>query len=288
MAMLFIATIFFIIALAVHRKQAFEFCWQPTRHTWVAVGTGLLAFGLSASMLLFDGPSSLGASIIHYGLIYVGCGFAIPWGYTLLVERNSVASMGLTRERWLLSLILNVGVAALFSPLIIFEIDLSAINWLQFGKAAFTLTGAGGLFELFLYYGFIHLRLKKAFGPIPAIVGTSALYMLWHVGTQLPYEPDPVAALGKLFLVGIMYQSLFSITYNLLTIWPFFLCVGVMIDVAINIGAIEPISQQLPYAVATVVLIIVTGVVLAWIVRPQSKLNRQIQQAKTTIGEEIV
>jgi membrane protease YdiL (CAAX protease family) len=166
-----------------------------------------------------------------------------------------------------------VGAAALFSPLIISEIDLRTLDWLQFGKAAFILTGTGGLFELFLYYGFIHLRLKKAFGPIPAIVGTSALYMLWHIGTQLPYEPDPVAALGKLFLVGIMYQSLFSITYNLLTIWPFFLCVGVMIDVAVNIGALEPISQQLPYTVATMMLMIVTGVVLAWIVKRRHLVN---------------
>jgi membrane protease YdiL (CAAX protease family) len=270
MGLLVMSVIPFVIALVVRRKEAFAFHWQPTRHTWVAVGTGLLAFALSASMLLFDRESSV-ARIIHNGLIYVVCGFAIPWGYTLLVERNSPAEMGLRRERWVLSLILSLAVSALMSP-IIFKADLSAIGWQSFAKAAFVLTGAGGLFELFLYYGFIHLRLEKAFGMIPAILVTAAIYVLWHVGTQLQFEPNPVDALWKLFLVGVMYQSLFSLTRNLLIIWPFFHFVGVMIDYAVNIGAVNEQSARFPWAVGTVALMIVGAMVLAWMVRRRQGL----------------
>ena len=64
------------------------------------------------------------------------------------------------------------------------------------------------------YYGFIHLRLRKAFGSLPAIVGTAAVYSLWHVGTELPLHAEPMAALTMLFLVGVMCQSVFAITYN--------------------------------------------------------------------------
>jgi membrane protease YdiL (CAAX protease family) len=266
MEMLMIAAIAFAIALVVRRREAFVFRWQPTRDTWVAVGAGLLAFAFSASLLLFEAESTV-VRLIHYGAIYVGCGVLIPWGYTLLVERAAPTAMGLKREGWLPSLIVNVVLAGLFSLIIIFEADLAAINWGDFARATVVLNGAGGLFELFLYYGFIHLRLKKAFGVIPAILGTSVIYVLWHTGTQLPLEADPLAAIVKLFAVGVLYQSVFSVTTNLLVIWPFFHGVGVMIDFAVNIGEVERVAASFPWAVGAVVVMAIVGVVLNWSAR---------------------
>jgi membrane protease YdiL (CAAX protease family) len=258
---LIIAAISFVIALVVRRKEAFRFRWQPTRHTWVAVGAGLLAFIFSASLLLFE-PGSVPAMLIHNGLIYIVCGAAIPWGYTILVERETPAALGLKRKRWVLSLILSLVVAGLFVPMLFFEGDLASVGWGNVTKASFVLTGAGGLFELFLYYGFIHLRLEKAFGTIPAILLTSAIYVLWHVGTQLPLEPDPLYAVWKLFWVGVMSQSLFSMTRNLLVIWPFFHAVGVMLDFAVNIDGVEKVVGDLPWAVGVVVVITIIAVSL--------------------------
>jgi membrane protease YdiL (CAAX protease family) len=256
MEILIIGVIFFAIALVVRRKEAFRFRWQPTRHTWVAVGAGLLAFVFSVSLLLFE-LGSVPAQLIHNGLIYVVCGAAIPWGYTVLTEREAPAALGLKRERWVLSLIISLVAAGLFTPMLFFEGDLSNVGWGNVAKAAFVLTGAGGLFELFLYYGFIHLRLEKAFGTIPAILLTSAIYVLWHVGTQLPLEPDPLYAMWKLFWVGVMSQSVFSLTRNLLVIWPLFHAVGVMLDFAVNIGAVEGVVHDLPWAVGVVVVMTV-------------------------------
>jgi len=270
MELLVIAVIFFMIALVVRRKEAFQFRWQPMRHTWAAVGTGLLAFAFSASLLLFK-EGSVVTRVIHYGLIYIVCGFVIPWGYTLLIERDTPAAMGLKRERWVLSLILSLVAAGLFVPILIFQGNLGGIGWGQVAKASFVLTGAGGLFELYLYYGFIHLRLEKAFGTIPAILVTAAIYMLWHAGTQLPMEPDPVDAVWKLFLVGVMSQSLFSITRNLLTIWPFFHAIGVMLDFAVNLEAVDQVVGDLPWAIGAVAVMVATGVVLTWIVQRQSR-----------------
>jgi len=93
MEIMVIGAIFFVVALAVRRKEAFRFRWRPTRHTWVVTGTGLLAFGFSALLFLFE-PGSVPAQLIHNGLIYVVCGAAIPWGYTILVERSAPAAQG--------------------------------------------------------------------------------------------------------------------------------------------------------------------------------------------------
>jgi membrane protease YdiL (CAAX protease family) len=268
MEILIIGVIFFVIALVLRRKEAFQFRWQPTPHTWVAVGAGLLAFAFSASLLLFE-PGSVPAMLIHNGLIYVVCGAAIPWGYIVLVERETPAALGLKRERWVLSLVLSLVVAGLFVPMLFLEGDLASVGWENVAKASFVLTGAGGLFELFLYYGFIHLRLEKAFGTIPAILLTSAIYVLWHVGTQLPLEPDPLYAMWKLFWVGVMSQSLFSLTRNLLVIWPLFHAMGVMLDFAVNIGAVEDVVSDFPWAVGAVAVMVVICVVLVRVRRTQ-------------------
>lgn len=256
------------LVLLVRRKEIFKLRWQPSRHTWVALGAGLLAFAFSASLLLFE-AGSLPARLIHNGLIYVLCGCLIPWGYTLLVERNGPGALGVRRERWLPSLLLSLLLAGLFSLVIVFEADLQAIRWGQFARSAVALVGAGGLFEAFLYYGFIHLRLERAFGPLPAILLTAAVYVSWHTGTQLPLEADPLAAIVKLFAVGVMYQAVFSLTRNLLVIWPLFHGVGVMIDFAVNLGEVERVAQGLPWAVGTLLAMALVGLGLAWAVRRQ-------------------
>jgi hypothetical protein len=94
--------------------------------------------------------------------------------------------------------------------------------------------------------------------------------VLWHVGTQLPLEPDPLYAMWKLFWVGVMSQSLFSMTRNLLVIWPFFHAVGVMLDFAVNIGAVNDIVGDLPWAVGAVVLIAVIAIVLSIFSKPRA------------------
>lgn len=266
MGLFMMAILSFGIALVVRRQEALVLRWQPSQHTWVAIGTGLLVFALSASLLLF----ALGAvetRIIHYGLIYVLCGMAIPWGYTLLIEQNALSALGLSRQCLVTSIVLGLVAAGLMSPLLLSQINGSTVDWNQMAKGAVVLTGAGGLFELFLYYGFIHLRLEKAFGVIPAILGAAALYVLWHVGTQLRLEPDPYGALWKLFLVGVMYQSLFSITRNLLIIWPFFHLVGVMIDFVVNLNAVQTVMVEFPWAVMTMLAMAIIGLVLIVLTR---------------------
>lgn len=275
MEMSIFAAIALVIAVVIRRREAWAVRWEPTRHTWVALGTGMAAFLFSAALLLFE-EGSASARLIHYVLIYVLCGFILPWGYTLLVEQDTPAAMGLSNKKWQLSLALNVGLGAFFLLVLLAEADLNSINAGVFARATFVLL-VGNLFELFLYYGFIHRRLEKAFGVIPAILVTSAVYVLWHAGTQLPHEPDLLVGILKLFFVGVMYQSVFSITYNLLTIWPFFVGVGVLLDYVVNIEAMTPTSRHWPWAVLTVLLMTVSGATLAWYRRRATRHYRELR-----------
>ena len=255
------AILFMGITLFVRRKEAFIFRWQPQRSTWLAIGTGLLAFAFSAGILLFPETPQI-QRFIHYMFIYLLCGFIIPWAVNLFVDQKALSGMGIKKEKWLLSLLVGIGISLFMSMAILFQADFSQMDWGKFAKASFVLSGAGGLFELFLYYSFIHTRLEKAFGVIPAIVLSAFLYVLWHTGTQIPLEADPVAAYFKLFAVGIMYQSVFSLTRNVLIIWPFFHWSGVMIDFVINISELDAPAQNLPWAIAFLVAMIISGIIL--------------------------
>ena len=75
-------------------------------------------------------------------------------------------------------------------------------------------------------------------------------------------EEDPLAALWKLDLVGVMSQSVFSLTRNVLIIWPVFGAVGVMLDFAVNIDGVEVVSREFPWAAGTVALMAVSGFTL--------------------------
>ena len=256
--------------LAVKRKQAFVLRWQPDRGTWVAIGTGLLAFVLSAALRLFE-AGAIARQLLLYGGIWLLCGVVIPWAYVLLAERGTLAGLGLRRERWLSSLLIGLALAAFFSLVIVFEADPVALDWAEVWRGAVVLIGAGGLFELFLYYGFIHIRLERAFGTLPAILLTAVIYVLWHAGTQLPLEADPWLGALKLLGVGVMYQAVFSLTCNLLIIWPFFMGVGVMLDFLVNVGEMEVIATAFPWALGTILAMAAAVAAIWWIARARGQ-----------------
>lgn len=250
MDVLIMSVIGLVTVVLVKRRQAFDLRWQPERGTWVAIGTGLLAFALSGSLLFIDRSTVLYRLVLYFG-IWTICGIIMPWGYTLLVEKKPLSALGLKAEKLWLSLAVNLALGLLFLLMILAQTDAAAWDLSQVGRAAMVLVVCGGLFETFLFYGFIHLRLKQTFGTLPAILLTTTIYVSWHIGTQLVMESDPWMGALKLFGVGILYQSVFSLTYNLAIIWPFFMGMGVMIDFLINIGEIGVIAEAYPWALGT-------------------------------------
>ncbi len=262
MELIIMAPLAFILALVTRRKEALRMHWAPDRHTWMAIIVGLIAFALSC-LLLAVPPGSIVHSLLLFACVWTICGFALPWGYALFVERSGAESLGLTRKRWKLSLSLNLILGGLFLTVLITQADWVGIKPRVFWAGTLVLI-TGNLYELFLYYGFIHLRLERSFGVIPAILGTAALYALWHVGSELPLVEQPLLSLGKLFLVGVMYQSVFSVTRNLLTIWPFFVGGGVLIDFVLDIGTMDAVARAWPWAIGVLFLMTLIGLGYFW------------------------
>jgi membrane protease YdiL (CAAX protease family) len=234
----------FALAAALQRRAFFTLRFAPTRSTWAALGAGLLPALLSAAALLAPQDSLTFRLILWLGIFGL-CGFAIPWAWVLLVERGTPAGLGIHGRRWKRSL----GISLLFAAASLVPVLRADLSQNEPGHVlgAIVHLNVGGLFELFLYYGLLHLRLRDAFGPIPAIVGSAAIYSLWHIGTELPLHEDPMAALRMLFVVGLLCQAVFATTYNVLVIWPFFFTAGVMNDFLLKLGLPDTIGRDLTW-----------------------------------------
>jgi membrane protease YdiL (CAAX protease family) len=257
-AVLLMALLAFAAVLATRRREALVLRLEPVRGTWTAIGA-CTAVAVASAAILLVGPGSSAARAIHFLVIYALLGCVVPWGYTLLVERGSPADLGLRRPGWRRALAINAGMGMLLGLGIVFGPDLEGVSARDLAAASFTLL-VGGLFELYLYYGFTHLRLERAFGPIPAILGTAALYSLWHVGTELPLHDGPWRGLLFLFVVGVLYQSIFSLTRHLLSIWPFFFLAGALTDF-LRLGLPDRVTHNLGWAAAGWILML--GIPLA-------------------------
>jgi membrane protease YdiL (CAAX protease family) len=243
-ALLTTTAVAFAVAFAFQRRTFFALRFSPTRHTAAAIAAGLLPVLPSAGLLLLE-RGSLPYHLVLWLGIFGLCGFAIPWAYVLLVERGTPADLGVHGRHWKTSVLLSLAFAA-GSLLPVLRADLSRYEPAHLLGAVVHLN-VGGLFELFLYYGFLHLRLRDAFGALTAIVGSAAIYSLWHVGTELPLHPDPPSALLMLFVVGLLCHALFATTYSLLVIWPFFFTAGVMNDFVLNLDLPDGIGRDLSW-----------------------------------------
>jgi len=233
----------FALAGVRHGRRLLELRWEPNRHTAAAIAAGLLPALLSTFCLLLSQDSQAYQLVLFVG-IFGFCGFFVPWAYVLFVEGQSPAALGIRCEAWIPSLIIS-GVFAL-GPIygIVEAKDLETYPLSHLLGAALQLN-VGGLFETFLYCGFLHLRLRDAFGPIPAIIGSAGIYSLWHIGTELPMHADPTSALIMLFVIGLLCHTLFATTYNVLAVWPLFFSAGVMNDFLVNLDLPEAIGASI-------------------------------------------
>jgi membrane protease YdiL (CAAX protease family) len=267
------AALAFALAAALKGRDFFALRYAPARSTWVALAASLLPALLSTVALLAP-QDSLAFRLILWLGIFGLCGFAIPWAWVLLVERGTPAGLGIHRRHWKRSLAISLVFAAA-SLVPVLRADLSKHDPGHILGAVIHLN-VGGLFELFLYCGFLHLRLRDAFGPIPAIVGSAAIYSLWHIGTELPLHADPLAALGFLFVVGLLYQAIFATTYNALAVWPLFFTAGVMNDFLLKLDLPDTIGRDLTWPALGWALALGVPAGIAWIARRTRRAQSSI------------
>ena len=203
--------------------------------------------GLSLLMLPFSGESRLDtvmSFLLRDVLMIFGLGVVFV---SLQVDKKGkdiLRDMGFSRKKIILSIILDVVFAAALAAMFMKDgVPENVLNLNNLFAATYILTA--GIFEMTFIYGFLRMSLEKTFGIIPAIILTSAFYSLHHAG----FQPEFL----HLFLVGLMYCSVFYITRNMLIIFPFFWGTGALWDVIISSGAGEGIRNAESFVFAVIV-----------------------------------
>ena len=221
----------------------------------MAVVAGLLMIGLSLLMLPFSGDS-MGDAIVSFLLrdvvMIFGLGIVFVSMYVDKKGKEVLLDIGFSKRKIKLSLVLDILLAAGLLAMFIGDGIPEGTVLLQkenLYAAAYILTA--GIFEMLFIYGFLRMSFEKAFGIIPAILLTSAFYSFHHAG----FQPEFL----HLFLVGLMYCSVFYITRNMLIIFPFFWGVGALWDVIISSEAGEGIKNVESFVFALIIWLLIVG-----------------------------
>lgn len=228
-------------------KNLFKF--KVTKDTGIAAVAGLIMIALSLLMLPFGGDSVSDTVISFFlrdVLMIFGLGVVFVSLYVEKKGRSVLSDLGFTKRKWMLSLILNIVLGA--GLLFVFlkdEVPENVISLNNLYGASYIVVA--GIFEMIFIYGFLRMSFEKAFGIIPAIILTSAFYSLHHAG----FQPEFI----HLFLVGLMYCSVFYITKNMLIIFPFFWGVGALWDVLVSSEAGDEIKNPVSFGIALIILI---------------------------------
>ncbi len=253
-------------------KSLFRF--NVTKETGLAVLMGLLMIVLSFLMIPFGGDSLRDmfiSFILRDFLMIFGLGVAFV---SLYVEKkeNVLEDLGFNKRKIILSVIINIVLAiGLLAMFLKEQVPTNIISLKNLYGTVYILTA--GIFEMTFIYGYLRMSFEKTFGIIPAIILTSIFYSLHHAG----FQPEFL----HLFLVGLMYCSVFYITQNMLIIFPFFWGVGALWDVLVSSEAGEEIKNPGSFAIA---LIILTASFLWILYRKKRKKENAVKNFDSNLG----
>ena len=242
-------------------KYLFQFKWRPTKDTAIAFISGFLVIATSLGLFLFSGNATtdkIGFFVLRDLVMIFSLGFAFPLYYVLIVRKEGLSEFGITRQKWLISLVVGVVLAILLLFQFMSESSEAGqeilLNSEAIGPIFYIMVA--GIFEVIFFYAFLRQRFENAFGIIPGIILTALFYSFHHAG----FQPEFM----KLFFVGIMYASVFRITKNALIIYPFFWGVGACWDVLVSFGAIKELEGAWIKGLVTLVLMIIFMGYLKW------------------------
>jgi membrane protease YdiL (CAAX protease family) len=223
------------------------FRFNFTKETAVAFYAGAGMIFLSLLMLLFGGDSFFDKAmsfVLRDLFMIFGLGVVFVSLYVGKKEEG-LKAIGFTGRKTVLSLVLDfVFAAGLLAMFLKDEKPAGILEVKNLYAAAYILVA--GIFEMTFIYGYLRASFENAFGIIPAIILTSAFYSFHHAG----FQPEFL----HLFLVGLMYCSIYYITQNLLIIFPFFWGVGALWDVIVSSEAGDEIKNLESFIIALVIL----------------------------------
>lgn len=254
-------------------KQLFKY--NVTKETGMAALAGLITISLSLLMLPFGGNTIIEviiSFILRDILMIFGLGVVFVSLYVEKKGNEVIEDLGFTKRKITVSVIINIVLAAgLLAMFLKEQIPQNIISVKNLYGASYIL--AAGIFEMTFIYGFFRMSFEKAFGIIPAIILTSAFYSLHHAG----FQPEFV----HLFLVGLMYCSVFYITKNMLIIFPFFWGVGALWDVLVSSKAGDSIKNISSFIIALIIL----AASFIWILFRKKRNNKNaVENINSNLG----
>jgi membrane protease YdiL (CAAX protease family) len=223
------------------------FAWNPSRHTVLALAAGLASVALSASLIPLSGSAVPTAVLRDFAQVFL-LGILLPLGF-LLRTKMQPREFGFHTQRWLVFLAINLALA--IGLLVQFRRSdplPPGFNWepSHLWLASYVMLTL--VFELVFFYGFLRTLFERAFGAVAGVILAAAFYAFHHMGFQPEY--------AKLFLVGILYATVFRLGNSALLIFPFFLGVGGVYDVLFKSKVVSPVEHVELRTVALAALMI--------------------------------
>ena len=150
---------------------------------------------------------------ITFGIIgIVAFGVTVPLVWNTLIMKRSLSNLGLKKDKLIVSIILGIVFSVIQYFLTIRNIETPAIRELI---PLLTMALAVGFYENIFYRGWVQLRMEESFGILPGILFSAVIYSLYHIGYGMTSSE-----LITLFIVGLVYSSIFRLTSNIFILFP--------------------------------------------------------------------
>lgn len=190
-------------------KKVTLFKFIPTKETIFAMALGSVAVLLSVLMGITEvkGLRMFLRSICQMGIV----GVILPLWY--LNKKGELYKSGIRWEKPIKMFLISI-ILGLCLTLIFIKEAGGHINNL-FGPSYIQATVyimIANVFEVVFFFTFMRYYFEKAFGVIPAILLASLFYSFHHAG----FQPEFL----KLFIVGVVFISIFRLANNCLICFP--------------------------------------------------------------------
>ena len=149
-------------------------------------------------------PAGAAVTIVQMAIL----GVAFPVWYLAWHKEKPLSWLGITRNRWIPSLVVGIILAALFLPRLV-------ALYPGPGLLPHLIVNGCMFWEPFFVFGWLPLSFDRAFGIIPGILFSSLAFGAYHIGTY------PAGGILMLLIVGIISGCIFRATSHILILWPF-------------------------------------------------------------------
>lgn len=186
-------------------KRTF-FTWKPERDTLIALISPLLFWPVYWLNSHFVATWS---SLLFFIVGNIGLCVALPAYVVLRERREPLSGLGITRRRWVLSIVISLVLFMGTMPQYLRVAEDENVAWLPH-----LIFNGIILWEVLFVHGWMQLRFERAFGLVPAIFLAAIGFGVYHIGTVSAVE------LAALIGFGVFYGVMFAITRNLLILLP--------------------------------------------------------------------